>query len=219
MLLAQPDERNDLITCNPPELPAPTRLERWVGEEQLEIPCLDLLYQATSAITPMVPWGSIKRSSRMEGTWHFYTDDYRFNALYRDPARLVNTHCSAAVEPNYSTYNDMPMAEAIFRTYQKRWIARYWQSRGINVYVDLNVSRKFYELNLLGVPYGWRSYSTRGYNDRVNDLEAEYWIAKHHSGDGPINFIVFGGGKIVSELCQDINILHIKEYREVVKYG
>ena len=37
-------------------------------------------------------------------------------------------------------------------------MARWWQDRGILIYADLNVSAKFYDYNLLGIPQGWNAF-------------------------------------------------------------
>ncbi len=205
--------------CNPADLPAFAQAERFAGDAALDLPLLDPDHQAPAVITPVVPWGSMRRSARMEGTWHFYTDDYRFSGLWKAPGKLLQTGCIAAVEPNFSTYNDMPAAEAIYRTYQKRWIARYWQVYGgIKILVDLNVSIRFAKLNLLGVPPTWRAFATRGYSDRILDLEAEHELACEHAGTREIVFMVVGGGRLVHERCEAQRWIHIQEYREGVKH-
>lgn len=131
-------------------------------DNALGIPLLDVGLQATYVHLPVRTWGSVKRNQVMRGTWHFYTDDYRFEALWTDPSGVVNSECNAAVEPNFSTSEQMPEVVGWYQIYRKRWLARYWQSHGIPVFVDLNVAPRFYYANLLGVPRGWRSWMTRG---------------------------------------------------------
>jgi len=148
----------------------------------------------------------------MSGTWHFYVDDYRFTNLIKRPDKIVNTQCNSAIEPNFSIFNQMPIPVGLFRIYQKRWIARYWQQHGIRVIVDLNVAPKFRAYNLLGVPIGWGAYATRGYTDRLDQLEAEYNLAKTHASGNPLLFIVYGGGKLVKQYCAERAWLWFDEY-------
>lgn len=89
------------------------------SDNSYDIPTLDLSLQGEIPLkTPVIPWGCIKRSTEIDGSWHFYTDDYRFNALLGHPDQLIRTGSRSAVEINISTYNDMPMAKGIMATYQ-----------------------------------------------------------------------------------------------------
>lgn len=89
------------------------------------------------------------------GTLHFYTDDYRFNAIYEHPERILQHNPAQIVEPNFSLFNETPIAFGMQAIYKKRMIARQMQEQGIRVFVDLNVANKFCAFNLLGVPKGW----------------------------------------------------------------
>lgn len=153
----------------------------------------------------------------MDGTWHFYTDDYRFTALLNDPSPVVETGCVTAVEPNFSIHQQTPVAVGLFRIYQKRWIARYWQSKGIRIFVDLNVAPKFLDLNLLGVPEGWRAYATRGYNAKVGHTIEEHEAACQRAGTESVLFVVYGGGEDVQQLCADRGFIWIPEHYDRVK--
>jgi hypothetical protein len=140
---------------------------------QWGVPVLDLNMQADEVPGPVTIWGSIGRS-RNSGTWLFYTDDYRFNKLWQDPSTVVNTRCTACAEINFSERKQDAMALAMWNTYRKRWVARWWQSRGIRILVDMDVSDRFIDINLLGVPKGWRSFVTRGYNNSLESLHSAY---------------------------------------------
>ena len=166
------------------------------------IPLLDLRMQATDVHLPVMTWGSVKRQREMPGTWHFYTEDYRFEALWRDPSPVVNTRCNAAAEPNFTTSEQMSRAVAVYQIYRKRWIARYWQSRGVPVFVDLNVAPQWTDENLLGVPEGWRAWITRGYEDRLDWTDVEWQLARARCGREDLIFAVYGGGERVAEMCR-----------------
>jgi hypothetical protein len=115
----------------------------------------------------------------------------------------VNTFCVNCVEPNFSIYNQMPLPVALWATYRKRWCARWWQSRGIKILVDLNVAEQYAEMNLLGVPKGWNAYATRGYTDGLQATEREFALACEHAGTASILFVVYGGGRKVMEYCRE----------------
>ena len=182
------------------------------------IPVLDTAQECKLVDMPLTAWGSVSRASKMLGTWHFYTDDYRFSALWGKPDDVVNTGCVSAVEVNYSITSQMPYPVALYRIYQKRWLSRYWQSQGIRIIADLNVARPFRELNMLGIPAGWKSYATHGYNERLEQLEEEYKAAVKRAGTNSIYFLVYGGGQLVKDYCNtNPRITHIDEYRNMVK--
>jgi hypothetical protein len=175
------------------------------------VPLLDLAVQATSVDLPVCVWGASGRKARMNGTWVFYTEDYRYMALWADPSPVVNTRCANAVEPNFSCYSQMPRAVGLWRIYMKRWLARWWQSCGVKVFADLNVAPEFYDLNLLGIPHGWKAWATRGYTERMNYTEQEYDMACERAGTSSITFLVYGGGKQVSEMCRNHGWVWIEE--------
>lgn len=174
-------------------------------DNDLEIPTLDIRMQATECQIPFLCFGEQRRTYNLDGkgTLHFYTDDYRFASVYEHPEKIFRQHnpCNI-VEPNFSLYNETPVAFGIQALYKKRWIARAMQERGIRVFVDLNVAQKWYQLNMLGVPRGWRAFATRGYSDRVNNLEFEYAIAQNWAEGAEPLFVIYGGGDICRRFAQ-----------------
>lgn len=181
------------------------------------IPTLKENYQADYIDMPFIQWGSIARNRRMPGTYSFYTDDYRFNALWKNPEKVVDSGCVTAIEPNITLSLTSPKAYVIAAMYCKRWIARYWQEEGIRILVDMNVPPEFSDLNLLGVPHGWRAYASHGYAGRIEALKEEYKIACNHAGTRDILWVVYGGGKAVRELCESKQWVHIPEQFDVEK--
>lgn len=168
----------------------------FLTDNELEIPTLDLDMQATACNVPFLCFGEQKRTYNLnnEGTLHFYTDDYRFTAVYEHPERILAHNPANIVEPNFSLFNEMPVSFGLQAIYKKRWIARVIQSKGIGVFVDLNVAQKFYRLNMLGVPRGWNAFATRGYSDRLANLEFELSIAKDWANKEHPLFVIYGGG-------------------------
>ena len=181
------------------------------SDNDAEIPNLRLDMQARELSIPFLCWGEQKRSTNLLGlgSMHFYTDDYRYTALYDHPEQVLKANPRNIVEPNYSLFDDMPISFGLQRIYKKRWIARAMQERGIKIFVDLNVAQKFYKLNMLGVPMGWKSFCTRGYSDRLENLEYEYEIAKNWAqGEEPL-FVIYGGGAICRRFAQEHGCIYV----------
>ena len=166
------------------------------SDNDLEIPTLRLDMQASECERPFCAFGERKRSFDLNysGCIHFYVDDYRFNAIWAHPEKILQSHPKSIVEPNFSLFADAPISFGLQSIYKKRFLARSMQERGIRVFVDLNVNAKFYKLNMLGVPFGWSSFATRGYSDRLANLEYEYNIAKSWAQNNPLTFVIYGGG-------------------------
>ena len=178
-----------------------------------EIPDLDPTMQATEAAIPFISFGEQKRTYNMmgNGTLHFYTDDYRFSAVFEHPERIQQHHPRNVVEPNFSLYLDMAPAFGLQAIYKKRVVARMMQDRGIRIFVDLNVAQKFIKLNLIGIPNGWRAFATRGYSDRLPALELEYRIAETSASfiDRKPLFVVYGGGQKCKDFCKEVGAIYV----------
>lgn len=168
------------------------------------VPLLNADLQAQGLELPLNRWGTVGRKTRMQGTYHFYTDDYRFEGVWADPAPLINSGCRSVVEPNFSTNALMPRAVVLWHVYRKRWLARFWQEFGVRVWVDLALDVAHRDLALLGVPKGWKSYATYTYT-RDYPLEwliGDYELAVEHAGTDQILFLVYGGDTPIEQLCR-----------------
>lgn len=200
--------------------PAPAMAKHWVPDcifpsnNLYEIPTLDIDFQADTITNPVIVWGVEKRTRKIDGgTVLFYVDDYRFDAVWDKPEQILDTGCSVIAEPNISIYDTMPVSYALHLVYKKRWIARYLQTVGIKVLVDLNVSVKFQEYNLLGVPEGWNAFATRGYTERAAYLKNEIEIAKRISGKENPFMVVYGGGQQIRKIVAENNLIYIEQAR------
>lgn len=182
------------------------------SNNSLEIPTLDIAKQAGNLILPVAPWGADSRLRKDVSTYHFYTDDYRFEAIFKDPIKLLVSGVKQIVEPNLSLYDTTPIAYGLSLIYKKRWISRYFQECNIKVYADLNVSQKFYEYNILGLPEGWNAFFTRGYSDRIEYLKMEHEIARRISGLQVPNLCVYGGGRKINDYCLKNNLIYIEQF-------
>ena len=181
------------------------------SDNDAEIPNLRLDMQAQELSIPFLCWGEQKRTTNLLGlgSMHFYTDDYRYTALYDHPEQILRANPRNIVEPNYSLFDDMPVSFGLQRIYKKRWIARAMQERGIRIFVDLNVAQKFYKLNMLGVPMGWRAFSTRGYSERLENLEYEYEIARNWAQEEEPLFVIYGGGAVCRRFAQEHGCVYV----------
>lgn len=190
----------------------------WPSNNDYEIPTLDLNMQAVALDQPAHVWGTVPRTARHGGAWLFYTEDYRYEQLWKEPGTLLQTKALSATEPNFSAYENMPLPVALWSIYRKRWIARYWQSQGVRVFADLNVAVNWAHLNRLGIPAGWKAFSTRGYESRLDSTHSEYAIAQEIAGDGvtPL-FVVYGGGKAVKAEAKRMGWLWVPERMDVMR--
>lgn len=181
-------------------------------DNDYEIPNLLINRQGGHVELPITPWGANSRLKKNVNTYHFYVDDYRFEALWKDPIKLINSGCKQIVEPNCSLHDQTPIAYGIHLIYKKRFLARYMQELGVNVYVDLNVSHKFAEYNVLGVPKGWNSFFTRGFYGSNNNLTLDLEIARQISGLETPNLVIYGGGKMAKEFCKKNRLLYLTDF-------
>lgn len=69
------------------------------------------------------------------GALHFYIDDYRFEAAWSSPERLLPRVMAvgAALTPDFSVWRDIPRAAQIWNTYRSRWCGAFWQAHGVEV--------------------------------------------------------------------------------------
>lgn len=181
------------------------------SDNPYDIPCLMPDMQAGAMELPFVPYGTAFKAKTAR-TVHYYVEDYRFATLWENPAKGIGKNITQSAEVNYSLFDTTPVARGLERIYRKRWLARYWQEQGVRIYVDLNVSAKFYELNLLGVPQGWNAFATRGCRDCFEAVVAEYEIAQRVSGKDAPNMIVYGGGARIHEFCMAHSLLYITDF-------
>ena len=160
---------------------------------------------------PFAPYGA-GRKTKSAQTIHFYVDDYRFANVWKNPAKVLNTCARAVIEPNFSLFDTTPFAQGLDLIYKKRWLARYFQECGLNVYADLNVSSKFYEVNRLGIPAGYNAFATRGTRGHLAELETELMIAREISGEAIPNLIVYGGGQEIHDFCNQNSLVYIHDF-------
>lgn len=141
----------DIPTLRPDRLGSlPEKMQTWAGPETPEADAYFYVY-GSAAIEKV-------RSSDMIVA--FYTHDYKFEAVWNDPrkftARMINMGIRAVLSPNFSIWEQCPLAFEVWQTYRARWLARYWQEAGLNVIPDILLSnfgdKQRFELRLMGIP-------------------------------------------------------------------
>lgn len=197
------------------------------SSNEWDIPDLDSAIQPTKTDVAWLKWGTTQRGSEHTGGIHFYTDDYKFNAVWSDPSKLLETGCTDVIEPNFSTWANMPRALAMTDIYKKRWLARYWQENGVRVWVDVNVSPHLHDLNFLGVPKEWRYFATRylaSFDDgNVAGIDAvmKDWEAiVEHTGTDECVLLVYGARPTTFQDCPEQWVL-VLEHSDSIRgnYG
>jgi len=215
------DNNNDNETDEDEEPTDPEKLKFYLNmlgdyvypsNNEFDIPTLLTDNMPLHLELPLNPWGAEARYKKGITTYHFYVDDYRFEQLFKDPIKLLESGCRAIVEPNCSIHDQTPMAHAIWQTYRKRYLCRYLQECGMQIWVDLNVSPHFEEVNALGVPEGYNAFCTRGVSGWLNTTERHWEMAKRISGLDKPNMFVYGGGDDVAEWCKAHDVVHVKEF-------
>lgn len=185
------------------------------SNNEYDIPNLLLEQQPERGVLlPFAAWGADSRLRKDIATYCFYVEDYRFEAIWKEPTIVINSGCTAVVEPNLSLFDTTPIAFGLQQIYKKRWIARYYQECGIKVYADLNVARKFQRYNMLGIPKGYNAFATRGYSDRVEYLLEEIEVARQISGKQKPNMIVYGGGAKIEQVAKENGLVYIEQFMQ-----
>lgn len=66
---------------------------------------------------------------------HFFLDDYRFDAVWRDPLRYAPqlSGFACALTPDWSVYLEMPEPMQRWGVYRSRAVGRIWQDAGVAV--------------------------------------------------------------------------------------
>lgn len=182
------------------------------SDNEFGIPVLLTDNQPVHVELPLNPWGAEARYKKDITCYHFYTDDYRFERLFKDPIKLLLSGCKQIVEPNCSIHDNTPLPLALYNIYRKRYLARYFQEVGLQVFADLNVSWRFAEYNRMGIPDGYNAFFTRGVTGWQEHLDLNLEMAKRISGLDHPNLNVYGGGKDIEDWCIKNQIAYFGEF-------
>jgi hypothetical protein len=155
----------------------------------------------------------------VRGTLHFYVDDVRFEGLWQKPY-IFNQYLgkiTAIAEPNYTQTFDTPKCVRLYQTFQKRWLARYWQTHGFKILADLNVAPEILDIATLGIPSGWASFSTRIYTGIEGWADQQWEKACEIAGHNQPLFVCYGGGKKAKDYALNKGWLWMTEESDRVR--
>lgn len=150
----------------------PEKLQTWVGPETPDADAYFYVY-GCAAIEKV-------RSNRLIVA--YYTYDHKFESVWNDPrkftARMLNYQVHSVITPNYSCWNGIHKAYDIWQTFRSRWLGRYWQSVGLKVIPDLQVSNiehdDVFAWRMGGLPVGLNCVATQMQQKGETDPEAYY---------------------------------------------
>lgn len=106
---------------------------------------------------------------------HFYIDDYQFDRIWNTPDRYIGLmkKFKAVLAPDFSLYDDFPVAVNLYNHYRKHWIARYWQEHGVTVIPTLCWADNSMDFCFDGTPkHATVSISTIGCTEKDG---RDYW--------------------------------------------
>lgn len=129
---------------------------------------------------------------------HFYIDDYQFERIWTSPhlyiEKLMPYDC--ALTPDFSLYQEMPLAMQLWNVYRSRLIGQIMQDYGIKVIPTLQWCREdSFEFCFDGIePGGTVSVSTIGV--KQDEEATKLWVAGMDAAIEvlkPKNIVVYGG--------------------------
>ena len=86
---------------------------------------------------------------------HFFIDDYKFIAVWKEPEKYVDFLKSFdfVIAPDFSVYIDFPFALQVLAHYRRQWLTAYWQNKDVNVIPDVSWSdERSFEYCFDGIP-------------------------------------------------------------------
>lgn len=83
----------------------------------------------------LIGYDKINQSNDYDKIVHFFLDDYRFESIYNNPEKKIETlkKYKAVLTPDFSMFVEMPIALQLFSTFKNRWVGAYLQEQGIRV--------------------------------------------------------------------------------------
>ena len=70
----------------------------------------------------LIGYDKINQSNDYKSTVHFFLDDYRFESIYNNPEKKIETlkKFNAVLSPDFSMFVEMPIALQLFSTFKNR---------------------------------------------------------------------------------------------------
>lgn len=132
--------------------------QRFPGEARYGLPVV----RGARAVQPerLCPWVARKQvdgDELFDGAWHFFTNDYRFEPLWKRPGQydLQVQRAYAVLTPDFSVYRDWPWAAQLWNTYRGRWLGARWEAAGRVVVPTVNWGTwESYDFSFAGIGRG-----------------------------------------------------------------
>lgn len=86
---------------------------------------------------------------------HFFLDDYRFETVWSKPFRPLSRlqRVGVALTPDFSLWQEMPLAMQLWQVYRSRWCGNWMASNGVSVIPTISWStRVSYDFAFAGIP-------------------------------------------------------------------
>lgn len=92
----------------------------------------------------LIDFSQALTSKDFEAGIHFYIDDNRFERIWRSPQRYlpILRKFSCVLSPDFSLYQDMPLAMKIWNIYRSRFLGQIMQRAGIRVIPTISWAAK-----------------------------------------------------------------------------
>lgn len=132
-----------------------------------------MLKKTTKIPSKAIPFDQLNASTDYKQWVHFYIDDYKFERIWNNLDRYIQTFKKfyGIIGTDFSTYMDMPLAQQIWNLYRNRVISHYLQENGIDVIPNVQWgTEETYEYCFDGIPSGGTvAVSTNGcIKDKLN---------------------------------------------------
>ncbi|MCB0005642.1 MAG: DUF4417 domain-containing protein [Anaerolineales bacterium] len=107
----------------------------------------------------LAPFTKRLRTKEMANHWvHFFLDDYQFEVAWRQPGRVAQAlkkRNRPVLTPDFSIYEDWPLALQLWNTYRSRWCGAFWQQSGLTVIPTVCWGTYLsFDFCFLGIPKG-----------------------------------------------------------------
>lgn len=176
-----------------------------------------LLPRFSSELTlPFVAWGSRSRYAAFTGTYHFFVDDFRFEALWNCPDKItgLNFKETILVEPDFSIPDDSDFPIFLYQLYRRRYLSRYWQSLGFRIIPNISAHSEFVSSVFDGISKDCQLYVTSGIATIPDLVSMQFDFIPSDSA----SLIVCGGNKAVRSFCESTNrIIWVPAHRQAVR--
>lgn len=85
--------------------------------------------------TNLIYYNDMQENRKYRGFVHFYMDDYKFESIWNHSKAALKKfkNCDGVITPDFSTYQDMPVALKIYNTYRMRAFGYWIGKNGIQV--------------------------------------------------------------------------------------